>query len=133
MAEYIAFIHKDASSDFGASFPDFPGAITAAATLEELRVQAEEVLAFHIEGMIEDGEPVPDPASLDAITQLPDYRDAVAILAVHAPERSAATVRVNITLPEPVLKRIDRQAAKHGLTRSAFLVRAALKNIDAET
>ncbi len=133
MAEYIAIIHKDAGSDFGASFPDFPGAVTAAATLEELRVPAEEVLALHIEGMIEDGEPVPDPASLDAVAQLADYRDAVAILAVHAAERSTATVRVNITLPEAMLKRIDRQAAKKGLTRSAFLVRAAMQDIDAES
>jgi predicted RNase H-like HicB family nuclease/predicted DNA binding CopG/RHH family protein len=133
MAEYIAFIHKDAGSDFGASFPDFPGAVTAAATLEELRGQAEEVLALHIEGMVEDGEPIPDPATLDVAAQHPDYRDAVAILAVHAPEKSAATVRVNITLPEPMLKRIDRQAAKHGLTRSTFLVRAAMQKIDAET
>jgi predicted RNase H-like HicB family nuclease len=132
MAEYIALIHKDASSDFGASFPDFPGAVTAAATLEELRGQAEEVLALHIEGMIEDGEPVPNPASLDMVTQLPDYRDAVAVLAVHAPEGAAVTARVNITLPEPILKRIDRHAAKHGLTRSGFLVRAAMKDMDAE-
>ena len=132
MAEYIAFIHKDGGSDFGVSFPDFPGAVSAAATLEELRGQAEEVLALHIEGMIEDGEPVPHPASLDAVTQLPDYRDAVAVLSVHAPERSTASVRVNITLPEPMLKRIDRHAAKHGLTRSAFLVRAAMENMDAD-
>ena len=133
MPEYIALIHKDAGSDFGASFPDFPGAITAAATLEELRGQVEELLALHIEGMREDGEPLPVPASLDVITQLPDYLDAVAVLAVHAPRRPMASVRINITLPAPILDRIDRHAAKHGLTRSGFLVRAAMQNLESES
>jgi predicted RNase H-like HicB family nuclease len=32
MAEYIALIHKDAGSDFGVSFPDFPGCVTAGST-----------------------------------------------------------------------------------------------------
>jgi len=35
--EYIAYLHKDKNSDFGVSFPDFPGCITAGKTLEEAR------------------------------------------------------------------------------------------------
>ncbi|MBL0942631.1 MAG: type II toxin-antitoxin system HicB family antitoxin, partial [Alphaproteobacteria bacterium] len=35
---YIALIHKDKNSDFGVSFPDFPGCITAGKTLDEARV-----------------------------------------------------------------------------------------------
>ncbi len=33
--EYIAYLHKDRKSDFGVSFPDFPGCITAGKTLDE--------------------------------------------------------------------------------------------------
>lgn len=62
MAEYIAVIHKDPNFAFGASFPDLAGCISAADTLEELRPMIEEALGFHFEGMIEDGEAVPDPA-----------------------------------------------------------------------
>ena len=69
MAEYIALIHKEASTGFGASFPDFPGAITVSATLEELRGLAEEVLTFHIEGMMEDGDVIPLPTSFDTIAK----------------------------------------------------------------
>lgn len=93
---------------------------------------AGEMLAFHIEGMMEDGDAIPDPTPLDAITGNPDYRDAVAVLAVHAPEAAMSSVRINITLPEVTLKRIDRYAAKHGLTRSGFLVRAARRDMEAK-
>lgn len=129
MAEYIALIHKDAGSDFGASFPDFPGVVTAAPTLEDLRKEAEEALALHIAGLVEDGEIVPDPSPLDVIAQVDDYRDAVAVLVVGAPVLGGASVRVNITLPESMLKRIDQYAEEHGMTRSGFLVQAAKKEL----
>ncbi len=132
MAEYIALIHKEPYSNYGASFPDFPGAVTAASTLEELRIMAEEMLGFHIEGLIEDGEPIPRPTPLDGITAHPDHRDAVAVLAVQAPEAATPRVRINITVPEATLKRIDRYAAKQELTRSGFLVRAARHDMDAK-
>jgi predicted RNase H-like HicB family nuclease len=61
--EYIAYLHKDRDSDFGVSFPDFPGCVTAGRTLEEARRMAAEALALHIAGMIEDGEMVPDPST----------------------------------------------------------------------
>ncbi len=62
--KYIAKIHKDENSDFGVSFPDFPGCITAAPTLEEARKEAKEALLGHIEVMKEEGETLPQ-SSLD--------------------------------------------------------------------
>lgn len=133
MAEYIALIHKEANSGFGASFPDFPGAITVSETLEELRSMAEEVLAFHIEGMAEDGDEIPAPTSFDAISLTEDFRDAVAVLAIKAPDLANPAVRINITIPDQMLKRIDSYASQHGLTRSGFLVNAAKKEIDLQS
>jgi predicted RNase H-like HicB family nuclease len=130
MSEYIALIHKEPSTGFGASFPDFPGAVTVADTLEELRAAAEEVLAFHIEGMLEDGEDIPAASVLDTVVTLDDYKDAVAVLVVKAPDSVSPAVRINITIPDQMLKRIDRHAAKHGLTRSGFLVQAARTEIE---
>ena len=48
---YPALIHKEEHSDYGVSFPDFPGCITAGETLEEAYQMAEEALQVHIEGM----------------------------------------------------------------------------------
>ncbi len=93
--EYIAYLHKDKESDYGVSFPDFPGCITARSTLEEARRMAAEALAFHIEGMREDGEEIPAPSSLDDLRGDPSMKGAVAFLVeVKRPEK---TVRINIT------------------------------------
>jgi predicted RNase H-like HicB family nuclease len=124
MRQFIALIHKDADSDYGVSFPDFPGVITAGRTLDEARALAEEALAFHIEGLIEDEEALPEPSSLEAVMKNRRNRDGVAIL-IAARVKTGKAVRVNITLPEDVLVEIDRYAEDHGFTRSGFLTRAA--------
>ena len=80
MTAYIALIHKDAHSDYGISFPDFPGCITAGSSLDEARAMAAEALAFHIEGLIEDGQSVPLPSPLETIMADLANRDAVAVL-----------------------------------------------------
>jgi predicted RNase H-like HicB family nuclease len=122
MASYIGLIRKDAGSDFGVDFPDFPGCVTAGVTIEEARQLAEEALQMHVEGMTEDGEALPAPSSLDAIMADPANADAVAILVTLA-EAADRAVRINITLPERLLRRIDARARN----RSAFLARAAEK------
>ncbi|MBM2711310.1 type II toxin-antitoxin system HicB family antitoxin [Mesorhizobium caraganae] len=53
MRQYIGLIHKDAESDVGVSFPDFPGLVTAGEDLDDARGMAEEALAFHIQGPVE--------------------------------------------------------------------------------
>jgi len=78
--DYIAIIHKDPDSDFGVSFPDFPGCITAGRTLDEAKDMALEALTGHIEVMRETGEPVPDPSTLDEVMGIPDFQDGVAFL-----------------------------------------------------
>ena len=128
MSSYIALIHKDADSDFGVSFPDLPGCITAGTSIDEAKSMAIDALALHVEGMMEDGEALPEPSSLDVIIAERANRDAVAFL-VDLPPRSQRAVRVNITVPEDILARIDSEAEAVGVTRSRFLVDAALKQI----
>ena len=95
---------QDRNGDGAVDFVNarIPGAVTAAATLEELRGLAEEMLALHVEGMIADGELIPGPTSLDDITRHPDYRSAVAVLVAPAPAEAAgnATLRPS---PQPAL------------------------------
>src|SRR5678815_5349781 len=112
MPQFIGLIHKEADSDYGVSFPDFPGVVTAGATLDEARSLAEEALAFHLEGLAEDGEAIPVPSSLEAVMAKPENRDGVAIL-VAVSASSSRSVRVNITLPQELLQEIDRYAQQH--------------------
>lgn len=122
MANYIGLIRKEPGSDFGVDFPDFPGCISAGVTIDEARRMAQEALELHVDGMLADGERLPQPSTLDQVMRDPDNADAVAFLAT-LPDTASRTVRVNITLPENLLRRIDARATN----RSAFLARAAEK------
>ena len=122
---YIAYLHKDRKSDFGVSFPDFPGCVTAGKTLEEAHRMAAEALSLHIAGMIEDGDPVPQPSRLDSLAADPARKGAVAFL-VHVAPRMERTVRLNITAREKQVEEIDKLAHEAGLTRSAYMVQSAL-------
>ena len=125
MANYIAIVHKESKTDFGISFPDFPGCITAGQTVDEAKDLAQEALALHVKGMIEDGDEMPAPSKLEDIMADADYADAVAYLVVSIPDTKPRTVRVNITVPEMTLKQIDAAAKKRGMSRSSFLVHLA--------
>jgi predicted RNase H-like HicB family nuclease len=123
--EYISYLHKDKNSDFGVSFPDFPGCITAGSSLEEARGRSAEALAFHVAGMREDGEKIPKPSTLDDLRDDPVMKDAVAFLTeLREPEK---TVRINITARQSQIAEIDRRARAKGLTRSSYIVQSALQ------
>ena len=126
MRQYIALIHKDADSDYGVSFPDLPGVISTGSTLDEARDMATEALALHIEGLIEDGEAIPEPSSLEDVMANAENKDGVAVL-IAAPAPIAKSVRVNVTFPSDVLDQIDQYAEREGFTRSGFLAQAAKK------
>ena len=129
--DYIAYLHKDRRSDFGVSFPDFPGCVTAGKTLDQARRMAGEALA-HIAGMIEDGETMPEPSSLDVLSKDQNMRGAVAVLISVEPS-AEKTVRINITARKSQIAAIDGLAAKAGLTRSAYLVQSALRGRASKT
>jgi predicted RNase H-like HicB family nuclease len=125
MANYIAVVHKDPKSDFGVSFPDFPGCITAGTSIDEAKDMAYDALSLHVKGLLEDGEDIPSPSKLEDIMENPQYSDSVAILVVSISEAKARSVRVNITVPEDMLRKIDNIAKERGMSRSSFLVNAA--------
>jgi predicted RNase H-like HicB family nuclease len=59
---YGVIIEK-ANGGYSAYVPDLPGCIAAAETLEETEQLIREAVQFHIEGLREDGLPVPEPRS----------------------------------------------------------------------
>ena len=58
--KYVALIGKTGNG-YSAHLPDLPGCIAAADTFEETRNLIEEAANFHVEGMLEDGDTVPQP------------------------------------------------------------------------
>jgi len=60
--KYAVIIEKG-EDGYGAYVPDLPGCIAAGETKEEVKKLIQEAIEFHIEGLKEDGQPVPTPAS----------------------------------------------------------------------
>lgn len=59
---YAVVIEKG-ENGYGAYVPDLPGCIAAADTKKEIKKLIHEAIEFHIEGLKEDGEPIPKPTS----------------------------------------------------------------------
>lgn len=126
MTKVVMFIHEE-NGAYGASFPDFPGATTVADNLDALYQKAAQMLAFHVGGMAEDGDAIPNPRPLSEWRNDPafkqDCEDAmIGVVDVDLPSKA---VRVNISVEESLLKRIDRAAEAAGESRSGFLAQAA--------
>ena len=60
--QYLVVIEKGESS-YGAYVPDLPGCIAVGETRLEVSQLIHEAIEFHVEGLLEDGQPVPPPAS----------------------------------------------------------------------
>ncbi|WP_155326017.1 type II toxin-antitoxin system HicB family antitoxin [Desulfosarcina ovata] len=74
--------------------------MTAGANIDEAKDMAQNALTLHIQGMLEDGEPLPAPSKLEEIMADPDVSDAAAFLVVGVPDAKPRTIRVNITVPD---------------------------------
>ena len=59
---YAVIIEKGSES-FGAFVPDLPGCVAVAETKDEIIRLIQEAIEFHIEGLLLDGEPIPEPAA----------------------------------------------------------------------
>jgi predicted RNase H-like HicB family nuclease len=62
MISYIGIVSKTHDSEYGVSFPDFPGCVTTGRTLDIAFEMAKEALQFHIDGLSVDGEILPAPS-----------------------------------------------------------------------
>lgn len=112
-------------SNWSIIFPDFPGVTSVAETFAAVMRQAKDALATAVEDMEQDGEALPPSVEEDA---LPDYDRT----AFHDPrtllvpvETTGRALRVNISLDEGLLARIDDVSKRTGLSRSALLARGA--------
>jgi antitoxin HicB len=74
VTHYIAIIHKEPGSIYGISFPDVPGVVAAAESLDAALKEAAEALAFAAEDWEQlTGTPFPRPRSLDALQADTDF------------------------------------------------------------
>jgi predicted RNase H-like HicB family nuclease len=70
MKRYAIVVEK-APSNYAAYVPDLPGCVATGATAEETEKLLREAIELHVEGMREDGLPIPEPASTVTYVEIP--------------------------------------------------------------
>ena len=127
---YPVVIHKDKTSDYGVTVPDLPGCFSAGETMEDALTQAIEAIECHLEGILFDGEAIPEARSIELHRKKKDFVGGTwALVSVDLSKLASKAKRINITLPERVLALVDEQAKREGESRSGLLARAVLDYI----
>jgi predicted RNase H-like HicB family nuclease len=121
---YVALVSRDDGADYHVRFPDLASCEARGATLAELLVNARQRLIACLEAVEGQGEAWPTPTPLEAFASEPGVMAIPIDVAVDDPP-----IRVNISLGERLVQRLDAAAEARGMTRSGFIaqsVRASL-------
>ncbi|MDD9983882.1 MAG: type II toxin-antitoxin system HicB family antitoxin [Gammaproteobacteria bacterium] len=123
---YVAVIDKDPDSAYGIRFPEVSGCFSAADTFEEIVPNAIEALSL----FFEDSEPVP-PRGLEAVREqvAEDIANGAVLMMIPYIQDRKRVVRVNLSLEKGFLDTLDEAARMRGMTRSAFVQKAAEREI----
>jgi predicted RNase H-like HicB family nuclease len=70
MRKYAVVIERGVNN-YSAYVPDLPGCVTTGRTVEEIKTNIREAIELHLEGLAEDGAPVPEPTSVAIEVELP--------------------------------------------------------------
>ena len=108
------------------SFPAFPGAVTTGDTLAALLTNAQDALASVVEAMQEDGAALPNCVYVVRCASgfdTADYHDPHLVLV--PVEVCGRALRINVTMDEGLVARLDRFADRAQSSRSALLARGA--------
>ncbi|HEY1329815.1 MAG TPA: type II toxin-antitoxin system HicB family antitoxin [Casimicrobiaceae bacterium] len=66
-----AIVIENAGSNYSAYVPDLPGCVATGATRDEVEREIRDAIEFHIEGLREDGLPIPEPSSAVSYVEVP--------------------------------------------------------------
>ena len=123
---YVAVIDKDEGSAYGVRFPDVPGCFSAADTLDEIVPNAIEALAL----FFEDREIIP-ARGIEAVREevAEDLAAGAVLMMIPHIADLRRVVRVNLSLNKGLLDTLDEAARTRGMTRSAFVAKAATREI----
>jgi predicted RNase H-like HicB family nuclease len=69
-ATQYAVVYEKTETGFGAYAPDLPGCVSTGRTLEEAERNMREAIAFHLDGLREEGDPIPEPTTRVGMLQV---------------------------------------------------------------
>ena len=123
---YVAVIDKDPGSAYGVQFPEVPGCYSAADSFDDIVPNAIEALSL----FFEDGEPVP-PRGIEAVREevAGSIAEGAVLMMIPYVRDRKRVVRVNLSLEKGFVDTLDEAARMRGMTRSAFVQKAATREI----
>ena len=123
---YVAVIDKDPGSAYGIRFPEVPGCYSAADSFDDIVPNAIEALSL----FFEDGEPVPT-RGIEAVREqvAGSIAEGAVLMMIPYVRNRKRVVRVNLSLEKGFLDTLDEAARMRGMTRSAFVQKAATREI----
>lgn len=136
MRNYIALIFQNTETHYSAVFPDLPGCMAEGTSFEEARAFAADALAVHLDGLDLYGQTIPVPSAIETILYHPQSRGSAATYVTPSRDGTTTTAApmqdrsVSVNLPKNILRQIDAWANSRGLSRSAFLMRAAKHELE---
>lgn len=117
---FVALARSASTGGYAADFPDLPGLTVEGADIADLVVSAREAVQKELQRLTDEGLDWPKPAALDAFQPQAGVVPFIVDVAVED-----TPVRVNISIGERLLKRIDQAAETRGMSRSGFIASAA--------
>ncbi len=129
----IAIARGDDTTAHGIFIPDLEGCFSAADDYQDAFDNAIEAIELHLEGLVEDGEDVPLPSSIDNHVNNPEYEGMTwALVEVDVNRYLGKSEKINITLPSRLIHMIDEKVSSNKdryKSRSAYLAKLAEKEL----
>lgn len=123
----VAIEKGDKKHAYGVAVPDLPGCFSAGDTLDEALANAKEAIFLHLEGLLDDRQPIPKPHPLEEHAKKRQWKGWTwAVVEVDLSEIDNKVERINITLPRRVLRVIDDAAKRAGESRSGYIARVGI-------
>ena len=132
MDRYTALIDGEAGA-YGVSFPDLPGCVAMAETIDDAMLRAAEALREFDADVTAAGASMPPATAAERVRDDPEVaaalRDGASLASVPLVRETARTVKANLSINAGVLAAIDAEASRQGLTRSALVEAMARRSL----
>lgn len=128
----IVLIFNPESNDYKVTVPDLPGCVCRAKTMDFALTEIMAVIESHLSLLAEYGEDIPSASSFESHVTKMEFRGGVwAVVDIDITPFLGRSHKINVTLPELLIKKIDDAVAvdPNHKTRSGFLALAAINEL----
>ncbi|MDO5650576.1 MAG: type II toxin-antitoxin system HicB family antitoxin [Moraxella sp.] len=129
----IAIKHGDDTTAHSIIFPDVPNLASACDELDDVLAVATECIDLHFNGLVEDGDDIPLPSKFSTHQANSEYHGFMwAWIDVDLSKYDTKSHKINITLPQFLINKIDEKVSAHKLlykNRSNYLAQLASRDL----